>query len=106
MATHYPECSFIGIELATHTSDNIPPLANVKFERGNIFEDGLDLEDNSIDYIHLRSVGSIICTSQWPLIFNEINRILKPEGVIRIEELEHSVSLLILFRFFYLYVKT
>lgn len=94
MASQYPDCSYIGINLSScGTSDQTPPLPNVKFENENIFENGLvDVQDNSIDYIHLRSAGLLTCLSQWPLVFKEINRILKSGGIIRIEELEHSVK--------------
>ena len=94
MATHYPECKFTGVELATEKIQNLPGLPNITFERENVLKNGFaSIENESIDYIHLRCVGSLLKSEDWPKLFSAINRILKPDGIIRIEEMHHSVKI-------------
>lgn len=93
MATLYPDCKFTAVELASEQIQVLPELPNVTYERGDVLETGLlSIKNESIDYVHLRSAGSLVKKHCWPKIFAEINRILKPDGVIRIEEMHHSVS--------------
>lgn len=93
MATHYPDCKFTAVELASEPIQVLPELPNITCERGDVLEKGfISVENESVDYIHLRSPGFLIKKHCWAKIFAEIHRILKPDGVIRIEEMHHSVS--------------
>jgi ubiquinone/menaquinone biosynthesis C-methylase UbiE len=92
MATHYPDCHFTGVQLAAEMMQNVPALQNVTFKDGDVLTQGIPCNDSSIDYIHLRCAGAIVSLEKWPKLFSEINRVLKPEGVVRIEELDHSVK--------------
>ncbi|KAI8985819.1 S-adenosyl-L-methionine-dependent methyltransferase [Pilobolus umbonatus] len=91
MATHYPRCQFIGIELVRSLTQGVPLLPNVTFILGNL-ENGFDIADSSVSYIHLRSMGTFLTTDKWPKLLKEFRRILKPDGLIRIEEIHHSPS--------------
>lgn len=95
MATQYPECHFTAVEVIPDSLQALPSLPNVNFVRDRPYHKGLDFPDNSIDYIHLRSMGLSIGLDKWPQLFQEARRILKPDGVIRIEEISHAVSFLI-----------
>ncbi|CAO3628991.1 unnamed protein product [Mucor fragilis] len=91
MATHYPDCKFTAVELASEPIQVLPELPNITCERGDVLEKGfISVENESVDYIHLRSPGFLIKKHCWAKIFAEIHRILKPDGVIRIEEMHHS----------------
>lgn len=92
MATHYPHCHFTGVQVGNESAQNVPALSNISFEFGDIFRNGLPFPDSSIDYVHLRLVGKIITAENWPKLFIEISRVLKPKGVIRIEDLDISVK--------------
>jgi ubiquinone/menaquinone biosynthesis C-methylase UbiE len=91
MATHYPNCHFTGVQLGNELMQNVPALPNISFEVGDIFKNGLSFADSSIDYIHLRCAGTIVILEKWPKLFTEISRVLKPEGAVRIEEVDLSV---------------
>ncbi|KAF1797419.1 S-adenosyl-L-methionine-dependent methyltransferase, partial [Mucor lusitanicus] len=80
MATHYPDCKFTAIELASEQIQVLPELPNITCERGDALERGfISAKDGSVDYIHLRSVGSLVKKHCWAKIFAEIHRVLKPD---------------------------
>ncbi|KAG0163553.1 hypothetical protein DFQ30_011361 [Apophysomyces sp. BC1015] len=93
MATQYPECQFIGIEIAGMT-DGAPdtlPLPNVRFEMTNGLE-GLPLADASVDVVHLRSLYLTFKQDDWTTALREAYRILKPGGVIQLMESHNTPS--------------
>jgi SAM-dependent methyltransferase len=92
MATQYPECLFTAIEVIPDSLQALPSLPNISFIRDRPYDKGIDFPDNSVDYIHLRSMGLTVGMDKWPLLFKEARRILKPDGVIRIEEICNAVS--------------
>ncbi|KAG1458893.1 hypothetical protein G6F46_005778 [Rhizopus delemar] len=94
MATQFPFCHFTGIEVVPNSFlQDFPPLPNVAFERGLPWIQILqNLDDNSIDYIHLRACSSFLDSDQWHQGLTEMYRILKPEGVIRMEDFHNLAS--------------
>lgn len=97
MATQYPECHFTAVEVIPGSLQALPSLPNISFQREKPFSQGLDFADESIDYIHFRSMGLSIGFDKWPNLYAEVKRVLKPDGVIRLEEIHHAVSVFILF---------
>ncbi|KAG2210254.1 hypothetical protein INT47_003239 [Mucor saturninus] len=90
MATQYPECHFTAVEVIPNSLQALPSLPNISFQRDQLFTQGLDFPDESIDYVHLRSMGLSINAEKWPLLYAELRRILKPDGVVRLEEIHHA----------------
>ncbi|KAI8646406.1 S-adenosyl-L-methionine-dependent methyltransferase [Parasitella parasitica] len=91
MATQYPECEFTGIELETEKVQNLPDLSNIKLERVDALESSLlSFENETVDHVHLRCVGSLVKAHSLSILFAEINRVLKPDGLVRVEEMHHS----------------
>jgi SAM-dependent methyltransferase len=91
MATQYPECYFTAVEIVPDSLQALPMLPNIAFDR-EPYQQGLNFADNSIDYIHLRSMGYCVGLQNWNALMKEVYRILKPDGLIRIEEIDHSVG--------------
>lgn len=94
MATQFPSCHFTAIEVVPNSFlQDFPPLPNVAFERGLPWIQILqNLDDNSIDYIHLRACSSFLDSDQWHQGLIEMYRVLKPEGVIRMEDFHNLAS--------------
>ncbi|KAF7721667.1 hypothetical protein EC973_004317 [Apophysomyces ossiformis] len=93
MATQYPECQFIGIEIAGMT-DGAPdtlPLPNVRFEMTNVLE-GLPLADDSVDVVHLRALHLTFKIDDWAAALREAYRILKPGGIVQLMEPHNAPS--------------
>lgn len=91
MATQFPQCTFTAVEVIPGSLQALPSLPNIEFQRDTDFKEGLNFEDGSIDYIHFRSMGINIGIDKWPNLYKEVRRILKPDGIIRIEEIHNAV---------------
>ncbi|CEI95828.1 hypothetical protein RMCBS344292_10005 [Rhizopus microsporus] len=88
------DCRFFGIEIIPNSFlQDFPPLPNVTFERGlpynEIFE---KFKDNSVDYVHLRTCSGYLDVTRWTLLIQDIFRVLKPGGVIRVEDIHNQPS--------------
>lgn len=103
MATQYPDCHFTAVEVIPNSLQALPSLPNISFKRDQTFAQGLDFPDESIDYVHLRSMGLSINSEKWPILYAELRRVLKPDGVVRVEEIHHAVSYL---TFIYHFINT
>ena len=66
---------------------DVPPHipTNCSFYLGNINRTPLTLRDNYFDFIHIRSLDG--CVGNWPALYDEIKRILKPGGWLEHEEM-------------------
>ncbi|OTB14301.1 hypothetical protein K445DRAFT_319112 [Daldinia sp. EC12] len=83
MGDEYPNCEVIGTDLSPIQPTWCPP--NVKFEIDDL-EQEWTWAPNSFDYIHIRyMVGSV---SDWPKLFRQAFRALKPGGWIESFEVE------------------
>ncbi|KAF3055821.1 hypothetical protein GL218_07005 [Daldinia childiae] len=83
MGDEYPNCEVIGTDLSPIQPTWCPP--NVKFEIDDL-EQEWTYAPNSFDYIHIRyMVGSV---SDWPKLFRQAFRALKPGGWIESFEVE------------------
>lgn len=91
MATQYPDCFFTAVEILPNSLQALPALPNIAFDR-EPYQKGLNFPDASIDVVHLRSMGYCVSLNNWKNLMKEVHRILKPDGVIRLEEIDHSVS--------------
>lgn len=72
----------IGIDISPIQPKWVP--ANVTFEVDDIEEDW-PYEDNSFDMVHIRQLCGLI--NDWPKFYNQAFRILKPGGVLEIQDL-------------------
>lgn len=81
MATEFPDCEFVGIDMCPVFPTNIRP-PNVTFQHGNVLE-GLPFEDESFDFINLRFFMLALKRDQWAIVMKEIYRLLKPGGCLQ-----------------------
>lgn len=98
MATQYPECSFIGLDsIATGVlpSREVRALPNVHFQSVDLsMPERFPIRSQSIDFVSIRALSFRIPYSAWPVILREIDRILKPGGMVQIIDPHLAVSIL------------
>ena len=82
MATDYPRAKFTGIDISPIQPSQIKP-DNFTFVQANIF-DGLPFEDDTFDFVFQRLLVASIPKDKWPLIINELTRVLKPGGYLEV----------------------
>ncbi|KAI7863439.1 S-adenosyl-L-methionine-dependent methyltransferase [Spinellus fusiger] len=86
LASQYPDCFFVGIVSSPEDMPNTLLLPNIQFEIVNLV-DGLELDDNSVDLVHMRGL-SLSCTLiDWSDVLREVYRVLKPSGIVQLEEI-------------------
>lgn len=93
-AVEFPRSNFVGVDTVP-MADVIVALPNITFILGN-FLNGLDIPENSFDYIHMRAYGNILTSDQWPIALKEIYRLLKPGGCVGFLEYESRVNINVL----------
>ncbi|KAI9244942.1 S-adenosyl-L-methionine-dependent methyltransferase [Sporodiniella umbellata] len=81
MATEYPSGQFHGIDLYNIFPLDIRP-ANVNFKCHDATE-GLPFPDNTFDLVNMRMLFIALKQHEWPLVYKEIHRVLKPGGYIQ-----------------------
>ncbi|CAO3642067.1 unnamed protein product [Cunninghamella echinulata] len=91
MATKYPLSYFIGIDVDKNVFPHMTMQKNLMFQRVDIMSLPLPFEDNTFDYIFIRSMLNMIPEQQWEDIQKEIIRIMKKGGYI--ECVEHYADL-------------
>ncbi|KAI9354023.1 S-adenosyl-L-methionine-dependent methyltransferase [Pilaira anomala] len=84
VATEYPSCEFIGVDMCDIFPTNIRP-PNVSFQVGNVLEK-LPFADNSFDLVNLRLFIIALKREEWPILIKEAYRILKPGGYVQMVE--------------------
>ncbi|KAL7270549.1 hypothetical protein RUND412_006736 [Rhizina undulata] len=87
MADQYPEANVIGVDLSPIQPQWVPP--NLSFEIDDV-EEPWQYQDNSFDFIHLRSISG--CLSNWPKLYQQAFRALKPGGWIEQQDFADPFS--------------
>jgi len=82
MATSYPHVEIIGIDISPIQPSQIKP-ENFTFIQANFF-DGLPFADDSFDFVFQRLMVGAIPKDKWPLVINELTRVLKPGGYLEV----------------------
>ena len=83
MATTYPNAKFTGIDISPIQPSQIKPK-NFIFIQGNIF-DQLPFANDSFDFVFQRFLIASITKDKWPVVINELTRILKPGGYLEVK---------------------
>ncbi|KAF5011682.1 hypothetical protein FDECE_2220 [Fusarium decemcellulare] len=86
-ADEYPGCEVIGTDISPIQPGWVPP--NVKFEIEDCNQDWT-FDANSFDYVHFRYL--IGCIPDWPALFKQAYRVLKPGGWIESFEVSPTVT--------------
>ncbi|KAK0208757.1 hypothetical protein DFS33DRAFT_1253760 [Desarmillaria ectypa] len=89
-AKEWPKCEFVGFDLV-----NIQiPLkllessiaARITWAHGNFLTTKLPFDDDEFDHVHIQSIARGVPENKWDVLFDEINRILRPGGCVEILE--------------------
>ncbi|EGN93139.1 hypothetical protein SERLA73DRAFT_190006 [Serpula lacrymans var. lacrymans S7.3] len=92
-AKQWPECQFVGFDLVDvqiPLSLVDPDIASrIMWVHGNFLTTKLPFDDDEFDHVHIHSIGRAVPENKWGVIFEEVNRVLRPDGVA--EVLEHDI---------------
>ncbi|KAF9225466.1 hypothetical protein BS17DRAFT_778631 [Gyrodon lividus] len=92
-AKEWPDCHFVGFDLVdvqVPLSLLGPDIANrITWVHGNFLTTKLPFDDDEFDHVHMHSLGRGIPENKWGVLFEEVNRVLRPGGVV--EVLEHDI---------------
>ncbi|THV07518.1 S-adenosyl-L-methionine-dependent methyltransferase [Dendrothele bispora CBS 962.96] len=89
-AKEWPKCEFVGFDLV-----NVqlplkiiePSIADrIQFVHGNFLTTKLPFEDDEFDHVHIQHIARGVPENKWDILFEEINRILRPGGSIEMIE--------------------
>ncbi|TCD65656.1 hypothetical protein EIP91_002329 [Steccherinum ochraceum] len=89
-AKRWPQCTFVGYDLVNvqiplHCLDE--DIANrIQWVHGNILRQRLPYDDDEFDYIHVEGMAFAIPELKWNSVFEEMNRVLRPGGVVEVVE--------------------
>jgi SAM-dependent methyltransferase len=84
MATEFPECELLGIDITPLQPTTVLP-SNCSFERVNVLE-GIPKPDNYFDYVHQRLLVGAIPAAKWKQHIQECARVCAPGGWVEIVE--------------------
>ncbi|RUS22415.1 hypothetical protein BC937DRAFT_89302 [Endogone sp. FLAS-F59071] len=84
MAIEFDKVQFLGIDCVNIFPVNVKP-SNCEFKLGNVLN-GLDVADNSFDFVHIRALILGIRAEAWPYLIKECFRVCKPGGWIQVLE--------------------
>jgi hypothetical protein len=89
MAADFPECEFLGIDIAPLQPTTILPK-NCSFEIANVLE-GIQKPDNYFDYVHHRLLVSAIPADKWKQHIQECTRVCASGGWVEIIETDGQI---------------
>jgi ubiquinone/menaquinone biosynthesis C-methylase UbiE len=89
MATEFPECHFLGIDIAPLQPTTVLPQ-NCSFELTNVLE-GIRKPDNYFDYVHHRFLVGAIPANQWKQYIQECVRVCASDGWVEIVETDIQI---------------
>ncbi|KAK7465408.1 hypothetical protein VKT23_005386 [Stygiomarasmius scandens] len=89
-AKEWPHCEFVGFDLV---NVQIPlkilekSIADrIQFVHGNFLTTKLPFEDDEFDHVHIQHIARGVPENKWGMLFEEINRIIRPGGSIEMIE--------------------
>jgi ubiquinone/menaquinone biosynthesis C-methylase UbiE len=90
MATEFPECEFLCIDIFPLPPTTLLPR-NCRFEQANVLE-GIPRPDDWFDYVHQRFLVGAIPANQWKQHIQECTRICASDGWVEIIETSFQIS--------------
>ncbi|KAF7307089.1 UBIQUITIN-CONJUGAT-2 domain-containing protein [Mycena indigotica] len=92
-AKEWPDCEFVGfdlmdiqIPLTSLPSDYASISERVSWVHGNFLTNKLPFDDDDFDHVHIAGIAQGVPENKWGPLFEEINRVLRPGGVVEIVE--------------------
>ncbi|KAF9056098.1 hypothetical protein BJ165DRAFT_1430860 [Panaeolus papilionaceus] len=89
-AKEWPECEFVGFDLVDvqipvkmlHAS----MADRIQWKHGNFLTTKLPFDDDEFDHVHIQSIARGVPENKWGVLFEEVNRILRPGGSVEVIE--------------------
>lgn len=97
VAVAHPEIEVFGIDINrtaigyAQSLAKAQGLSNVTFRAMNAVEP-LDFPDKYFDLVNARSIGAFMPQKRWPGFVHDCNRVLRPDGILRLTEGEWSIT--------------
>ncbi len=91
VAYHNPECEVVGLDVSASLLDyararaKVQERQNAVFVQGNILKP-LEFADEEFDLVNIRFAGAFLLRDAWVPVLQELFRILRPGGIIRVTE--------------------
>ncbi|CAK5264502.1 unnamed protein product [Mycena citricolor] len=92
-AKEWPECEFVGFDLVDVqiplqllSSEYESIAERITWVHGNFLTNKLPFEEDEFDLIHVHGIALGVPESKWGNLLEEINRVLRPGGVIELVE--------------------
>ncbi|KAJ7446496.1 hypothetical protein B0H11DRAFT_2084990 [Mycena galericulata] len=92
-AKEWPNCDFVGFDLVdiqiplkTLPSEYASIAERISWVHGNFLTNKLPFEDDEFDHVHIHAISQGVPENKWGTLFEEINRVLRPGGVVEIME--------------------
>lgn len=97
VAYTYSDMEVVGVDISermiayAQAQAQVRQRTNVSFRIMNILE-SLDFPDASFDLVNVRYINAFMLQDNWPVLFQEIQRVLRPGGILRLTEPEVTIS--------------
>ncbi|KAJ7361581.1 hypothetical protein DFH08DRAFT_844607 [Mycena albidolilacea] len=92
-AKEWPTCDFVGFDLVDIQIPlkTLPPeyasiAERITWVHGNFLTNKLPFEDDEFDHVHVHAIAQGVPENKWGMLFEEINRVLRPGGVVEMME--------------------
>ncbi|KAJ7706019.1 hypothetical protein B0H17DRAFT_1035287 [Mycena rosella] len=92
-AKEWPNCDFVGFDLVdvqipikTLPPEYVSIAERISWVHGNFLTNKLPFEDDEFDHVHIHAIAQGVPENKWGILFEEVNRILRPGGVVEIIE--------------------
>ncbi|KAF7347703.1 S-adenosyl-L-methionine-dependent methyltransferase [Mycena venus] len=92
-AKEWPNCDFVGFDLVDIQIPlkTLPPeyasiAERITWVHGNFLTNKLPFDDDEFDHVHIHAIAQGVPENKWGILFEEINRVLRPGGVVEIME--------------------
>ncbi|KAJ7727817.1 hypothetical protein DFH07DRAFT_757514 [Mycena maculata] len=98
-AKEWPNCDFVGFDLVdiqiplkTLPQEYASIAERISWVHGNFLTNKLPFEDDEFDHVHINAISQGVPENKWGTLFEEINRVLRPGGVVEIMEDGNSLT--------------
>ncbi|KAF9469862.1 hypothetical protein BDZ94DRAFT_1151510 [Collybia nuda] len=89
-AKEWSACEFVGFDLVNiqipHQLLDEAVARRVEWKHGNFLTTKLPFDDDEFDHVHMQAIARGVPENKWGVLFEEVNRVLRPGGSVEIIE--------------------